>query len=102
MAWLTAGFWSVGEVVGVVLTGVVGIGVGFEASVDDGCGRVDVHFSKSGAVRQQRALARLRANVADGACQEGVYKFRVVFVHDFAVDEGQVFGLLGERGLHES
>ena len=45
LAWIAAGFWSVGEIVGVVLTGVVRVWIGFEASVYDGGGRVDVHFT---------------------------------------------------------
>lgn len=102
LAWLVAGFGFMGEIVGVVLTGVVRVRVGFESSVDDGGRRIDVHFTDSGTAWCPSALATLSANVADGSCQEWMYEFGVVFIHDLAVNEGQVLGLLGEGCPHES
>jgi hypothetical protein len=48
LTWLAAGFRFGGEIVWVVLTGVVWVWIGFEASVDYGGGRVDVHLANSG------------------------------------------------------
>lgn len=102
LTWLSAGFRFGGKIVGVVLTGVVWIWIGFEASVDQGCGRVDVHFTNSSATWESRALAGLSTDVADGPCQERLHELRVVFVHDFTMNESQIFGLLSERGSHEA
>lgn len=90
------------EIVRVVLRGVVGVGVCSEAPVDNGGRRVEVDFAGFGATGRQGAFAGLCADVADGSREEGVHELGIVLVHDFAVDEGGVFGLLGEGGLHEA
>lgn len=102
VARLAAGFWTRGEAVRVVLAGVVGVWVGSEAPVDEGCGCVDVDFAGFVATRSHGAFFGLGADVADWSGQERVDEFGVVLVHDFAVDEGGVFGLLDEGGFHEA
>lgn len=85
-----------GEVVRIVVAGVVWVGVCAEAAVED-CGwGVDVDFSRAGSTGSQSAFAGLCANVADGAVEGRVHEFGVIFVHDFRVNESGVFGLLAE------
>lgn len=96
LTWLAAGIWFVGEIIWVILTGVIRVGIGSEPAVDQGGGRVDVHFASFGAAWCKRAFAGLSADVADRSCQGGFNEFGIVFVHDLSVDERQVLGLLGE------
>ena len=54
----------------------------------DGCGGVDLHFAEAVLGRE------LGGHVADLRVETGMYVFGVVFVEDFLVDQGSVFGLL--------
>ena len=99
VARLTPCLWLRGEVVRVVLAGVVWIRVGSETSVDDRGWGVDIYFAGLGASRRHRAFASLYADVSDGSVERRMYEFGVVFVHYFALDESSVLRLLSKGCL---
>ena len=102
MAGFATWLWFVSEIVWIVLATVVRVWICFEASVDQGCGRVKVYLANLCPSRCQGALARLGADVADRSCEERVDELSVVLVHDFAVNESRVLRLLNKRCLHEA
>jgi len=85
------------EVVGVVLCGVSGIRIGVEAAIYDvgGCVSVDL------AIVHGARRWRLNTDVAYGPVKGWVYKLGVILVHDFLLDEGGIFDLLGKRCVKE-
>lgn len=46
-------------------------------------------------------MFRLHAYIADWAVKSGMHEFGVVLVHDFAVYQTRVFGLLSEEVLEQ-
>ena len=79
---------GIGEMIRVVLSGVVGIGIYAETSVDNGRWGVYVDFANASAARRTTAFSGLDAHVPDWSIELGAHKFSVVFVHDLAVDQG--------------
>ena len=84
---------------------VIGVWVRVEASVDDGHGRVCVDrvavevvvCIKGGQVVGRCAEAGvLSSDISHSRLRTRMDVFGVVFVKDFLMDEGRVFGLLGE------
>ena len=99
-------------VVGRDVARVVGVGVDLEGAAEDGGRGVGRDVlggdEEGGGVRVEGGVrgggsggGELRADVADGRVEVRVHVLGVVFVEDFFVDDGGVFGLLGEVRLQE-
>lgn len=90
-----------GEVVGIDVFLVVGIGVGAETAAEDDGRRVGFHLAFAGVLVACAGIGVLCADVADEWVQAWMHVFDVIFAHDFFVDYGGVLFLLGEEGLEE-
>ena len=86
------------DAVGVKVLGVVRVRVRFEAAADDGRRGADSYRFFLQNVVDYRHLRRY---LAVDRIDARVHVLDVVFVHDFAVDDVHVLGLLGEAGVQE-